>query len=199
MRFEAVIHGSRVRDGEIHIKHHHTPPYTYLRPAALAIEMPPSCNCLGGALKTLRPSPALRRELDALRITPRRTFAASHRPNTAIASRLVAKSDSSCLLRTRNVGQQGQGLVGSLRKPLPQSRPFSNSTPRSALKTIEQVRARNKGGVRSLSTNLHLQIHHANLLCDSPSISPPQSSSSAPQADFGPTSHTRRNVWHGNG
>ncbi|KAF2709779.1 SCO1 protein [Pleomassaria siparia CBS 279.74] len=115
--------------------------------------MAPSGNYIQGAVRALRPSSALGRELEAFRTTtPRRTFASTQRPKTTIATRPAYTSESSCLLGARNAGSKERiGLVGSSRKPLLQTRTFSNTAPRNKLKTIEQVKARNKGGPFNLT------------------------------------------------
>ena len=163
------------------------------------MKMPPSYQCIGGSMRTIRPSSTLPRELNVFHITPQRTFTSSHKPNTP---RLAAISNTPCMLRSGNTGQQCQKeLESSLRKPF---RPFSNTAPRSKLKTIEQVRARNKGGVRlplyALLSSVHeLSGHRADRAFSSHSILPLRSSSSSLPADYGHTLRMRKSAWRGNG
>ncbi|KAF2177041.1 mitochondrial metallochaperone Sco1 [Zopfia rhizophila CBS 207.26] len=111
-----------------------------------------SCNCIAGAMRAIRPASTLRTELHAVRTSARRTVTSSHSPSSAIVYRALPKQKTICLPRAQNSIWHGRNLGGNPRKPPGQPvRPFSNSTPRCKLKTIEQVRARNKGGPFNLT------------------------------------------------
>lgn len=107
--------------------------------------MSSSCNCIRGAAKGLRPAAALRLPI---RTSARRSFASSP-SSRAQASR--TNRSTTCLFGAQKEARPIQSVVNSWRG---QTRPFSNSTPRQALKTVEQIKARNKGGVRILIPRL---------------------------------------------
>jgi hypothetical protein len=118
-----------------------TPPTPYIRePFPVAIAMSSSCNCIAGAVKGLRPTAALR---NPLRTAARRSLTSS----STAAPRITTGQGTLCLRRSEVQPQQWRSAVGSLRS---EARWFSNTTSRQKLKTIEQVKARNKSGVSFL-------------------------------------------------
>ena len=162
--------------------------------------MPPSCNCIAGAFNSLRAAPALR---GPLRTSARRSFASTHSSTSPILSRTAAAQNTSCQLGRRGQAQ-GAGYVAGRSRG--QIRAFSSSTPRSALKTIEQVRARNKGGVCCILLpiisfrGIILQFPAVtNAYNHSPSTSRPPSSSSAPPRGCMHTLRMRKSAWRGRG
>jgi hypothetical protein len=160
--------------------------------------MSKSCNCIAGVMKGLRPATTLRLPLQT---SARRTF----RTCPSVATWRNAE--------TRNTKWNGnlrrseakcQNSIGARSLP---NRPFSNSSSRNALKTIEQVKARNKGGVSFFildSWTLEASIVASRTLrrtddfC-SRSTSQQQSSSLPRQVASMPTSHTRKSAWRGSG
>ena len=107
--------------------------------------MSTACNCLVGASRTLRAAPALR---IPVRITARRTFA-SYKPSKSTTSlRIAATKAPACSASSILYASRRTNSV------VEQMRVFSSSTPRHKLKTIEQVRARNKGGPFNLAAAL---------------------------------------------
>ncbi|KAF2273659.1 mitochondrial metallochaperone Sco1 [Westerdykella ornata] len=107
--------------------------------------MATSCNCVAAAMRSLRPAAAMRLPL---RSPPCRTFTSFHHSNLQRSSRTIWRQESARLSGSQRGTQQVQNLANGLRG---QSRPFSSSTPRQKLKTIQQVKARNKGGPFNLT------------------------------------------------
>ncbi|KAF1972998.1 mitochondrial metallochaperone Sco1 [Bimuria novae-zelandiae CBS 107.79] len=102
--------------------------------------MSSTSNCVAGATRALKASPALRLPVQ----TPaRRTFASINSSKATSASPTIAASGPQCAFKAGN-----NALEGARRTQL---RTFSSSSSRRALKTIEQVRARNKGGPFNLT------------------------------------------------
>ncbi|KAF2021691.1 SCO1-SenC-domain-containing protein [Aaosphaeria arxii CBS 175.79] len=108
----------------------------------LAIAMASPSSCIVGAVKGIgRPSTLQ----SALRTSSRRTFATTRNSYAASAWNKSGEKGAPCHLQRQMVYRKD--LLSRMRGTSAQpARPFSNSTPRSALKTIEQVKARNKGG-----------------------------------------------------
>ncbi|KAF2241723.1 mitochondrial metallochaperone Sco1 [Trematosphaeria pertusa] len=102
--------------------------------------MASACNCLAGVARSARASPALR---VPFRTSARRTFVSSHSSSPAVSLRIAGRNDTACASKSRKLGLQEGRRARSLHE---QIKSFSSSTPRQKLKTIEQVRARNKGG-----------------------------------------------------
>jgi hypothetical protein len=101
--------------------------------------MSTSCRLAVGAAKALENSAAPR--------IARRTFAsASSKPIST--SRTATYGSLRCLRETQRTGTEAGHAANGLRG---QTRSFSQSASRSKLKTIDQIRARNKGGVCSSS------------------------------------------------
>ncbi|KAF2679472.1 mitochondrial metallochaperone Sco1 [Lentithecium fluviatile CBS 122367] len=99
--------------------------------------MSSACNCLAGGTKTLRVAPALRVPVQT---SAHRAFASSHSPKPATSLRTVARNGTQCASKANsNAARRINGVQEQMRS-------FSSSTSRQKLKTIEQVRARNKGG-----------------------------------------------------
>jgi hypothetical protein len=161
--------------------------------------MSKSCNCIAGAMKGLRPVTTLRLPLQT---SARRTF----RTCPSVATwRNAETRNTQWDGNLRRSEAQCQNSIGARSLP---NRPFSSSPPRNALKTIEQVKARNKGGVSffilDISWTLEASIVASRTLrrtddfC-SRSTSQQQSSSSPRQVASMPTSHTRKSAWRGSG
>lgn len=154
--------------------------------------MSASCRLAIGATKVLENSAAPR--------IARRTFASSS--NSTATSRTTTHGSLRCLRETQRTvvqaGEAASGLRGQIRS-------FSQSASRGALKTIDQIKARNKGGVCSASFRPEHWLWISSLgdydTNKSPSRSTlqPPSSSSQPVVECGPTSHTRRSAWRGSG
>jgi hypothetical protein len=106
------------------------------QPHIQLIEMSAPCRIAVGAAKTF--------ENSATPLVARRTFA-SHTSNSTSVSRTATRGSLRCLRETRRTALSAGETANNLRS---QSRAFSQSTSRSALKTIDQIKARNKGGVR---------------------------------------------------
>ncbi|KAF2476306.1 SCO1 protein [Lindgomyces ingoldianus] len=104
-------------------------------------------------MKAIKSSSLLRLELQGTRTSVRRTLS-SHSPNTAVLSRTVASGSASHFRTLQSSSVPCRSPAGSLRKPFCQARSFSNSTARCKLRTIEQVKARNKGGPFNLAAAL---------------------------------------------
>jgi hypothetical protein len=130
-----------------------------------------------------------------------RTFA-SHTSNPVASSRKATAGNTTCLRELQRTQQEAGRAANSVQG---QTRTFSQSTSRSKLKTIDQIRARNKGGVcLYFSIYLHGMRGNRNLwpeadLALSHSTSQQPSSSWQPAEDYGPTSPTRKSAWHGSG
>jgi hypothetical protein len=96
-----------------------------------------SCRLAIGAAKSLENGAAPR--------IARRTFAScSSKPTPT--SRTTTNGSLRCLRETQSTGINAGQTASGLKV---QARLFSQSTSRNALKTIDQIKARNKGGVRS--------------------------------------------------
>jgi len=107
--------------------------------------MSSACNCIAGASKTLRAAPALRLPVQ---FSARRTFASTHTSKPATSLRIAATNNTSCSSKANlYAGRRTNGMQEQMRS-------FSSSMPRHKLKTIEQVRARNKGGPFNLAAAL---------------------------------------------
>jgi hypothetical protein len=146
-------------------------------------------RCLATATKNIQ-SPR------AARITSR-TFASS--TSSLVASwRKVTAGNTTCL-RELQMAQNGQRRVASNIQG--QTRNFSQSASRTKLKTIDQIRARNKGGVRFAiqGTTHQMAVNKRSgqrlTFCSLSTLQPPSFSSQLVQ-DYGPISHTRRSAWH---
>lgn len=150
-----LIQGSiRKVERSVHISATRSP--HILDAAPFAIEMASSCNCIAGAVGSLRPTAASRVNLNILRSATRRTFASSHNEYAAIPTRTMLNSGTQYLVRWSNKSFQNRSLAGSFRGAYEGTRSFSNSASRNKLKTIQQVRARNKGGVSGSSSSYWL-------------------------------------------
>jgi hypothetical protein len=104
--------------------------------------MSASCRLAIGATKALENSAAPR--------IARRTFASSS--NSKATPRTTTHRSLRCLREIQRAGIE-TGRAGSACKA--QTRSFSQSASRSALKTIDQIKARNKGGVCSTLSRPH--------------------------------------------
>jgi protein SCO1/2 len=93
------------------------------------------CRLAVGVTRTLENSAAPR--------IARRTFA-SHSSNSISAARAATNGSLRCLRETQRSTVEAGKAVGSVRT---QTRSFTQSASRSKLKTIDQIRARNRGGV----------------------------------------------------
>ncbi|KAF2741345.1 SCO1 protein [Polyplosphaeria fusca] len=113
--------------------------------------MAQSCNCIRGAAKALGPTSALRSELNLLRVPARRTIATINPPHLTSTPRIAPNSLSNpCLQSARTLVQDGWSLR-SLRNVGGQTRAFTESASRHKLKTMQQIKARNRGGPFSLT------------------------------------------------
>jgi protein SCO1/2 len=74
----------------------------------------------------------------------RRTFA-SQSSTSISAPRTVSARRTQCLREAQKISAGSASTANSLQR---QTRSFTHSAPRSKLKTIDQIKARNKGGVR---------------------------------------------------
>jgi hypothetical protein len=135
MHLESRSTAFNTPDSLRHLFPHHEPP----------IDMSSACNCIAGASRTLRAAPALRVPVQS---TACRTFATASTTKPATWLRCLARSDAGASSRADvSAGRRLNGVAA-------QTRTFSNSTPRYKLNTIEQVRARNKGGPFNLVAGL---------------------------------------------
>ncbi|KAJ4286813.1 Cu-binding protein [Kalmusia sp. IMI 367209] len=107
--------------------------------------MSSACSCVSGAARALKSSTALRFPVQT---SARRTFASIHSSKNAAASRTIPANSPRCALKAEKKSLGGarrpNGVQGQLRT-------FSSSPSWQKLKTIEQVRARNKGGPFNLT------------------------------------------------
>ncbi|KAF2867122.1 mitochondrial metallochaperone Sco1 [Massariosphaeria phaeospora] len=104
------------------------------------------CHCLAGAARSLRAAPALRGSPLRTSSAARRTFASQHSSSSGLPVRPKTQQ-SPCTLRKQQPGVQSRGWAWGEG----QSRGFSKTAARHKLKTIEEVRARNKGGPFNLT------------------------------------------------
>lgn len=119
----------------------------YPSPLIHAINMSAPSRCRAAATKAL----------PAARIS-QRTFA-SNRLKVAASSRPTP--GGVCLRETQRMRLGSEGCTSKVPR---QMRLFSQSAPRSKLKTIDQIRARNKGGVRTSPSRLLGDEHPDTLL-----------------------------------
>ncbi|KAF2856521.1 SCO1 protein [Plenodomus tracheiphilus IPT5] len=96
-------------------------------------------GCIAAASKSLRSAPVAR--------VAQRSFA-SKTPNSTLPSRMKVRGNAICLRDVQRLQNKQGRAIGTLQG---QIRAFSQSTPRSKLKTIDQIRARNKGGPFNLT------------------------------------------------
>ncbi|KAF2007524.1 SCO1 protein [Amniculicola lignicola CBS 123094] len=101
-----------------------------------------------GAIRTLRASPAIRNELKALEVSSRRAFS-TQRP--AVLGRIAWKKGGQSLRVVQENGLGSRGVTSGMQKPMGQTRLFSRSAPRWKLKTMEQIKARNRVGPLNLT------------------------------------------------
>lgn len=131
------------------------------------------------------------------RIT-QRSFASSTRHPTT-SSRTAPRGNTVCLRAApkthRDNGRTWKDLQGQIRT-------FSQSSSRSKLTTIDQIRARNKGGVSTMyiciSHALEGYIERLRIITDandSLSISQLPYCLSQPEEDYGHTLPTRKSAW----
>ncbi|KAF2109712.1 SCO1/SenC-domain-containing protein [Lophiotrema nucula] len=102
------------------------------------------CNCVVRSARQLRSASGLRNEL---RAPTRRTFSSAQSPAAAIR-RAIAQNGR---FQAQKAWPQNGNTFGRIARDMGGARGFSNSTSKQALKTIEQVRARNKGGPFNLT------------------------------------------------
>jgi hypothetical protein len=119
------------------------------------------------------------------------------------SSRAQFGKSAQCLRNAQISGARSMKPLDSFRG---QARSFTQSASRNKLKTIDQIRARNKGGVCAQSS-FHSRIQEKMLpknrshidMTISLSTSQQPSSSSQPAAAYMPTSHTRKSAWRESG
>lgn len=111
-------------------------------------------RCLVTATRNLKNAPAAR--------ISQRTFASSIL--NSLASQRNATARNTTCLRELQRAQNGSGKVASSNRG--QTRTFAQSTSRKALKTIDQIRARNKGGVCSTIPQTCILEGKSNLVLD---------------------------------
>jgi hypothetical protein len=99
----------------------------------IAMHMP--CRIAAGAARALESNAAPR--------VARRTFASCSSKSTT-PSWTTADARTQCLRQVQRSATSSERIASGVRA---QRRPFSQTTSRHKLKTIDQIRARNKGGV----------------------------------------------------
>jgi hypothetical protein len=119
-----------------------TPHHNTLSDAAIAMATPG--RCLATATKNLKNR--------SIATIPQRTITSSTR-NSFATSRNATALNTTCLKELQRAQIGVEKSANSLRG---QIRAFSQSASRNKLKTIDQIRARNKGGVCSIRFEEHL-------------------------------------------
>lgn len=152
-------------------------------------------RCLATATKGLQIGPVAQ--------AARRTFA-SRTANSIASLRTAPGGNTTCLREAQRLRNGGLKNASNMQG---QTRTFSQSALRYKLKTIDQIKARNKGGVRAIvpvESRILAQVTSeilrmvTNINC-SLSTSRLPSSSSQLAVDYSPISSTRRSAWHGSG
>ena len=135
----------------------------------LAIGMSASSTCALRAAKAIRGAPTSLPDLSMAKpFVANRSFSSATQSRRPIQERI-------CVTGLKNTRYTRLSPT-TLHKAQPRSfRAFSNTPPRCALKTVQQIKARSKSGVSSTYFIPELQ---SNELPSSPSTSPPLSSSS---------------------
>lgn len=136
-----IFHLELRKVSHINIRH---APQDHQRPFDIATTMSTPSKCLATAAKNLR-NPRIA-------TVPQQAFASST-TNALAYSRSGTAPKTTCLRELQRI-QNGAGKTASSLGG--QTRTFSQSASRSKLKTIDQIRARNKGGVRWISTLIDL-------------------------------------------
>jgi hypothetical protein len=150
------------------------------------------CRISAGLSRTL--------EITAAPRIARRTFA-TRSANLTSTSSVTTRGGLKCL-REAERSAIGAGKLTSASRA--QTRSFTQSASRSKLKTIDQIRARNRGGVCHLVCSAYMREAHIVVIQvtnskSSHSILQPRSSSLFPAPGYGRTSRTRRSAWRGKG
>lgn len=134
-----ILHLELRKVSRINVRH--APP-DHQNPFDIATTMSTPSRCLATAAKNLRNS--------RIATVPQRAFASST-TNALASSRNGTAPKTTCLRELQRTQISSGKTAGSFGG---QTRTFSQSASRSKLKTIDQIRARNKGGVRSIFTRI---------------------------------------------